>query len=153
VTETGLTGPTFSFAVEAAKIREFAWALGGLDPVHTDTEAARRAGYRDVVAPIGFLIWTLGQDGTEIFRRFGLEYDKGLAGSEGWDFYEPACAGDVLTGRTRYVGKEERQGRGGKMDVHFFDTEYHNQLGEVVQVEHSSVIQWERSPYESEARS
>lgn len=141
-------GPPFSFEVERTKIREFVQALGQLDAIHSDVEAARRAGYRDVVAPIGFVIWTLGQDGTEIFRRFGLEYDKGLAGSEGWDFVGPICAGDVLSGQTRYRSREQRQGSAGPMTVHFFDTTYDNQLGERVLEEHSSVIQWERSPYE-----
>jgi acyl dehydratase len=141
-------GPRFSFEIERAKVREFVQALGQLDPIHCDVGAARRAGYRDLVAPIGFVIWTLGQDGTEIFRRFGLAYDRGLAGSEGWDFLGPICAGDVLTGQTRYRTSEVREGSAGPMTVHYFDTEYDNQLGGRVLEEHSSVIQWERSPYE-----
>jgi len=144
-------GPRFTFRIERCKIEEFVKAVGNLHPIHSDREVARAAGYPDVVAPIGFVIWTLGQDGTEIFRRFGLRYDRGVAGSEGWDFLGPICAGDMLTGQTRYRSSETKNGRAGPMTVHYFDTSYDNQLGERVLEEHSSVIQWERPPYEEGA--
>ena len=43
--------PNGPYAVDAALIAAFAAAVGSADPVHTDAEAARAAGYADVIAP------------------------------------------------------------------------------------------------------
>ena len=43
--------PTAPYQVGREKIREFATAIGAGDPVHHDVEAAKAAGYPDVVAP------------------------------------------------------------------------------------------------------
>ncbi len=43
--------PSGPYAVDAALIAAFAAAVGSADPVHTDAEAARAAGYADVIAP------------------------------------------------------------------------------------------------------
>ena len=43
--------PSGPYAVDAALIAAFAAAVGSADAVHTDAEAARAAGYADVVAP------------------------------------------------------------------------------------------------------
>jgi acyl dehydratase len=40
-----------TYAVGREKIREYARAVGETNPLHLDVEAARAAGYRDVVAP------------------------------------------------------------------------------------------------------
>ena len=46
--------PTAPYQVGREKIREFARAIGATDPLHLDPEAARAAGYLDVVAPPTF---------------------------------------------------------------------------------------------------
>ena len=43
--------PSGPFAVDADLIAAFAAAVGAGDAVHTDPEAARAAGYGDVIAP------------------------------------------------------------------------------------------------------
>ena len=43
--------PPVTYAVGREKIREYAFAVGETNPLHLDVEAARAAGYRDVVAP------------------------------------------------------------------------------------------------------
>jgi len=43
--------PSGPYAVDAALIAAFAAAVGSADAVHTDAEAARAAGYADVIAP------------------------------------------------------------------------------------------------------
>ena len=45
--------PTKPYVVSAAKIKEFAEAVGSTDPVHTERDVAQGRGYRDVVAQIG----------------------------------------------------------------------------------------------------
>ena len=48
--------PTAPYAVGREKVREFAAAVGAEHPVHHDVEAARAAGYADVVAPPTFAV-------------------------------------------------------------------------------------------------
>jgi acyl dehydratase len=140
-------GPEFSYRVEAAKIHEFAVALGGLDAIHIDRVAAKAAGYRDIVAPIGLIVWTIVQDRELVFSAFDLAADRGLAGSEGWEFLAPICAGDVLSGRTLHVGVERCEGRAGPMLLHRLRSSYNNQAGDTVLIENTALLQWQTSPF------
>ncbi|TMK23734.1 MAG: MaoC family dehydratase, partial [Actinobacteria bacterium] len=44
------------YAVGREKVREYARAVGETNPVHLDLQAARDAGYADVVAPPMFAV-------------------------------------------------------------------------------------------------
>ena len=48
--------PSAVYEVGRAKIAEFARAIGEDSPLHRDAEAARAAGYPDVIAPPTFAI-------------------------------------------------------------------------------------------------
>ena len=48
--------PSAVYEVGRGKIAEFATAIGAADPVHRDADAARAAGYPDVIAPPTFAI-------------------------------------------------------------------------------------------------
>ena len=56
---TQAIGKTFTptrYAVGREKIKEYALAVGETNPLHVDPEAARAAGYADVVAPPMFVV-------------------------------------------------------------------------------------------------
>jgi acyl dehydratase len=52
----GKTFPPTTYAVGREKIKEYALAVGETNPLHLDHEAARKAGYDDVVAPPMFTV-------------------------------------------------------------------------------------------------
>ena len=57
--DTAAMGKTYApsvYAVGREKIREYAYAVGESNPLHLDPEAAREAGYADVVAPPMFAV-------------------------------------------------------------------------------------------------
>ena len=57
--DTTLIGKSYApglYAVGREKIREYALAVGETNPLHLDVEAARAAGYADVVAPPMFAV-------------------------------------------------------------------------------------------------
>src|SRR5438477_10068646 len=57
--KTDAVGKTWGpavYAVGREKIREYAAAVGETNPVHLDVEAARSAGYPDLVAPPMFAV-------------------------------------------------------------------------------------------------
>lgn len=81
-------------------IRRFAYAIGDSNPLYHDREAARAAGYPDVVAPPTFLISasTGGGDGGFIREPdLGLNFAMVVHGEESFAFTRPVVAGDVLT--------------------------------------------------------
>ena len=52
----GKTWDPASFEVEAERIAQYADAVGESSPIHRDADAARMAGYRDIVAPPMFAV-------------------------------------------------------------------------------------------------
>jgi acyl dehydratase len=57
----GKTYPATTYAVGREKVREYAWAVGETNPLYVDVEAARAAGYADVVAPPMFAVVYAGR--------------------------------------------------------------------------------------------
>ena len=67
--------------VEKGAIRQFARAIGATDPIHTDVEAARAAGYPNVVAPPTFVFCLAQQNSepTDSLVELGFEVAKPAA--------------------------------------------------------------------------
>jgi acyl dehydratase len=86
------------YTVSAAKIKEFAEAVGSTDPVHTDPEVARARGYRDVIAPPTFAVLISQRPEFEFLNdpANGIEFGKVLHGEEGFVHHRPLTAGDQV---------------------------------------------------------
>ncbi|REJ05840.1 MaoC family dehydratase [Microbacterium bovistercoris] len=98
--------PTSPYLVGREKVREFARAVFADAPVHIDVEAARAAGYADVVAPPTFAM--VIQDHT-LQQLLSLE-DSGIVlartihAEQKFTYTRPIVAGDELTGQLRVTG-------------------------------------------------
>ncbi|MDQ0377591.1 MaoC family dehydratase N-terminal domain-containing protein [Amycolatopsis thermophila] len=96
---TGRTYPPDStYEVGREKIREFALAIGDANPVYTDPEAARAAGYPDVIAPPTFLT-VINLDAINAIAEdpeLGLDYSRMVHGAQSFTYARPVHAGDVL---------------------------------------------------------
>ncbi len=98
-----LVGRTFAatdpYLVGREKVREFARAVFATSPVNTDVEAARAAGYADVVAPPTFAVvvqeYTLHQLLSE--PDAGIDFSRVVHGDQRFTFTRPIVAGDELT--------------------------------------------------------
>lgn len=96
---------TAPYEVARQKVREFAQAIGDDNELYFDAEAARAAGYRDVIAPPTFAI-TITQPATRqasFDPDVGLDYTKVLHGEQRFVHHEPLCAGDTVVARTTIV--------------------------------------------------
>ena len=93
-----------AFCVGVEKIREFARAIGDDNPLYCDRDAARRAGYPDVVAPPTFAIAVImkAQDKLLFDPALGLDFDVVVHGNQRFIHHRPIVAGDELTA-TPYV--------------------------------------------------
>jgi acyl dehydratase len=91
--------PTEPFRVERERVREFAEAVFATSPLSRDVEAARAAGYADLVAPPTFAI--VIQQGTwdQLMgdEDAGIELSRVLHGEQRFTSTRPIVAGDELT--------------------------------------------------------
>ena len=101
--DAAFIGRAFPFAdpypVGAAKIREFAEAVGDLHPFYLDRVAAQSAGHPDVVAPPTFAILVVAraQEAVLFLPKLGLDFSRVVHGDERFVHARPVVAGDELS--------------------------------------------------------
>lgn len=92
--------PTAPYLVGREKVREFARAVLSEAALHHDPEAARAAGYSDVVAPPTFAI--VVQDATlqQLLsdEEAAVDFSRVVHGDQRFSYTRPIVAGDELTG-------------------------------------------------------
>lgn len=89
--------PSEPYEVSRVKIREFADAIGDRNPLYRDREAAKAAGYPDVIAPPTFpIVVSLGNPGLAD-PALGLNYAMVVHGEQRFEYTRPLRAGDVIT--------------------------------------------------------
>jgi acyl dehydratase len=118
------------YAVGREKIREYALATGETDPRHLDVDAARAAGYADVVAPPMFAaVYCLPAVGPAILDpEVGIDFARMVHGAQEFTWHGPVVAGDEITTEAELAEKSERGGLG----FFTFRTTSLNQRGETV---------------------
>jgi acyl dehydratase len=90
--------PTVPYRVGREKIREFALAIGEGASVCLDVDAARAAGYPDVIAPPTFTA-TFTMPAVETFLRdpeVGWDYARMVHGDQSITLHRPIFGGDDL---------------------------------------------------------
>jgi len=119
-----------TYAVGREKIIEFALATGETDPLHLDVEAARTAGYPDVVAPPMFAVvyQRRSVSGALFDPELAIDFAHMVHGGQEFTWERLAVAGDELTTTLTVADVSERMG----MSFVAFATESLNQLGETV---------------------
>ena len=109
----GKTYPPLIYAVGREKVREYSLAVGETNPLYLDAEAARAAGYRDVVAPPMFaVVYSAGSVGPPIFDpEVGIDFMRMVHGSQEFVWGEPVQSGDTVTTTTTFKEYREKDGR------------------------------------------
>jgi acyl dehydratase len=110
----GKEWPSASFEVEAARISQYASAVGEDNPIYHDAGAAKAAGFRDLVAPPMFcVVYSAPAMGPAIIDPgVGINLAAMVHGGQEFEWGEPVCAGDVITTTARCKEIYERDGRG-----------------------------------------
>ena len=119
-----------TYAVGREKVREYAYATGETDRRCVDPQAAREAGFADVVAPPMFAaVYCAPAVGPAILDpEVGLDFAHMVHGAQAFTWHEPVVAGDEITTEAAH---EETSERGG-LQFFVFTTRSHNQRGELV---------------------
>src|ERR1700749_4514804 len=111
--QVGKRYPPVLYAVGREKIREYAGAVGETNPLYHDVEAARAAGYADVVAPPMFAVVYAGPTLRDGLFDPGLEIDFSMLvhGSQQFRWPGPVVvAGDEITTVLSVASISERAG-------------------------------------------
>ena len=128
-----------TYQVGREKIKEYATALGIENPVHFDVEAARAAGFRDVVAPPMFaVVYSSPAVGPAMFDpEVGMNFAAMVHGGQEFEWGEPACSGDEITTTAKCLEIFEKDGKG----FYVFETRSVNQDGaEVVKGTWTNIV-------------
>ena len=126
----GKTYEPFVYAVGREKIREYAAAVGETNPLHFDVDAARAAGYADVVAPPMFAVVYAGRAiAPAIFDPdVGLNFAMMVHGGQEFRWGPVVVAGDEITTTTEVQDIADRGGMG----FYVFESVSKNERGETV---------------------
>ena len=118
------------YAVGREKIKEYARAVGETNPLHLDHEAARAAGYADVVAPPMFaVVYCSDAVGQAYFDpELGIDFARLVHGGQEFKWGPLVVAGDEISTSVSVKSVEERAGNG----FFVFASESVNQDGETV---------------------
>lgn len=92
--------PTEPFQVGREAIRDFAAVVGAASPLHHDVEAARAAGYRDLVAPPTFAVIPGQRTDAQFVTdpEAGVDFSRVVHGEQRFVHHRPIVAGDELRG-------------------------------------------------------
>jgi acyl dehydratase len=126
----GKTYPASTYAVGREKIREYASAVGETNPLYFDVDAARAAGYADVVAPPMFAVVYQGRAITPALfdPEVGIDFAHMLHAGQDFEWGPLVVAGDEIATTTTVAEIGERAGMGS----YVFRTDSRNQRGETV---------------------
>ena len=91
--------PVPSYLVGREKIREFSRAVFATNPINHDPEAARAAGYADVVGPPTFAIVIQEATLAQLLAEpdAGIDFTRVVHGDQRFSYTRPIVAGDELT--------------------------------------------------------
>jgi acyl dehydratase len=130
VERIGKTYPADTYAVGREKIREYASAVGETNPLHHDVNAARAAGYPDLVAPPMFAVVYAGR--SVIPALFDPELQINFAmlvhGAQEFVWGRPVTAGDEIDTTCTVKDIAEKGGLG----FYVFESTSLDQAGETV---------------------
>jgi len=126
----GKEWPATTYEIGREKIREYATVIGLANPVYFDRDAAKAAGYRDVVAPPMFaVVYSSPAMAPAMFDSdVAMNLGAMVHGGQEFEWGEPACSGDEITTTATCKDISEKDGKG----FYVFESNSVNQNGDQV---------------------
>lgn len=123
---------SFSTDIEKGRLKFFAKAIGETDPVYTDEEAAKAAGYRAIPAPPTFM-FSVDLDGPDflpMLTLLNMDIGRILHGTQDFQYLGQIYAGDKITQTSKIVDIFDK--KNGALEFVVQDSSYSNQDGILV---------------------
>lgn len=137
----GRAYPEQEFTATRDSIRRFAYATRETNPIHFDRDAARAAGYPDVIAPPMYYtvlrtapyhtvpLDALGKDGFTEGDLPPIAFTRGMAGESQVRWHAHIVAGDLMRTRKKLADIYEKKGRSGPLVFLVFEFEFRRDSG------------------------
>ena len=93
--------PPFAVTVERSRIKEFARAIGDLNPLYLDDDVGRASEFGDIIAPPTFPVTFRHEssDSAAALRDLGVDISRVLHGEQEFEHFRPAIDDERPRGR------------------------------------------------------
>lgn len=138
--------PSVPYEVGREKIRDFAMAIGDPNPVYTSEDAAKAAGYPDIIAPPTFLTIMNFKYSPQVVGdpELGINYALVVHGEQEYELFRPIVPGDRLVGKPRITDITAR----GKNEYLYIDASIETVEGEKVANARATIVSRGTAPQE-----
>jgi acyl dehydratase len=123
--------PPYAVTVERGRIKDFARAIGDLNPFYLDDEVGRASPWGDVIAPPTFPISFRDESG-DLLRDLGTDVSRLLHGEQEFEIFRPLRPGETYLCRSKIVDQYEKTGKSGAMGFVVRETSIVDRDNEVV---------------------
>jgi acyl dehydratase len=126
--------PPYTVTVERGKIKEFARAIGDLNPFYLDDRVGEASQWGDIIAPPTFAITFRPEEGADtagFLKELGTDISRILHGEQEFELHGPLRPGERYLCRSRVADIYEKSGRSGPMAFVVRETtvtDRHNEL-------------------------
>ncbi len=126
--------PPFPVTVERGRIKDFARALGDLNPCYMDDAVGAASPWGDVIAPPTFAVSFRGEgaDSSALLRDLGVDISRVLHGEQEFEIHRQLVPGETYLCRTKILDIYEKTGRSGPMAFVVRETAVTDRTGEIV---------------------
>jgi acyl dehydratase len=135
--------PPYPVTVERGRLKDFARAIGDLNPFYLDDRAGAASEWGDVIAPPTFPITFRDEraDSAALLSDLGVDISRVLHGEQEFEMFRPIRPGETFVCRSRITDIYEKTGRSGPMAFVARETAVTDRTGEIVAViRHITVI-------------
>jgi hypothetical protein len=126
--------PPFVVTVERGKIKEFARAIGDLNPFYLDDDVGRASEWGDLIAPPTFAITFRDEqaDTGTLLRDLGTDVSRLLHGEQEFEIFRQLQPGETYLCRSKVVEQYEKTGKSGPMAFVVRETSVTDRHNEIV---------------------
>ena len=109
--------PPYVVTVERGKIKEFARAIGDLNPLYVDDRIGQASEWGDIIAPPTFATTFRDEaaDTSTFLRDLGTDISRVLHGEQEFEMLRPIQPGHTYVCRPRVLDVYEKTGKSGPM--------------------------------------
>jgi len=119
----GKETPTVVAEVKAEETIPFAMAVGDLNPLYLDEQAAGRSPFGSLLAPPTFPVTlAAGNMDPDLFFELGLNFASIVHGEQEFEYFRPLKVGEQVTLKGRVADISEKEGKSGTLDVVVLET-------------------------------
>ncbi len=125
--------PPYAVTVERGRIKDFARAIGDLNPFYLDDRVGATSAWGDIIAPPTFLATFRDEtDPGAFFRDLGIDVSRVLHGEQEFELHRPITPGETFLCRSKIVDIYEKSGRSGPLAFVVRETAVTDRSNEIV---------------------